>query len=156
MKHCNWKITDKGFLFIREVEQNRYSVVIDPGGLYEDFAYWSKVDGGNNLANLEIPTDWNNWHARIIAYWRSLGSPTYNGNDNKWFDWIAAGFTPAEVEKQYPTILVFPAPTPLTCVACGHTWSYRVLGGYKPVDIHFHCPECNAEVIYAYTPEVQP
>jgi hypothetical protein len=58
------------------------------------------IDGGNNLANLEIPEDWKNWYGRILAYWHKMGclvidrkEPGYNA---PWFHWEEAGFSRAE------------------------------------------------------------
>ena len=39
-------------------------VIIDANDHYGDFEYWSNVDGGNNLANLNITEDRKNWYRR--------------------------------------------------------------------------------------------
>lgn len=116
-----WKITDLGngrygYLWIfshrHDDECRKYRcgdpedllrVVIDPNDLYGDFNYWSVVDGGNNLANLEIPEDWNNYYDRILTYWNKLGSPVLDrkaaGYEAPWFSWADAGFS--DDERKY-------------------------------------------------------
>jgi hypothetical protein len=118
MKIYEWKITDLGngrygYLWItlhqHDDQCRKYRcgsseylprVIIDPCDLYGDFEHWSKVDGGNNLANLEIPEDWKNWYGRILGYWHNMGClvldrklPEY---DAPWFPWEEAGFTAEE------------------------------------------------------------
>ena len=75
-------------------------VVIDANNLYGDFEYWSRVDGGNNLATLMIPEDWKNWYGRILACWHNKGCPVIDrkatGYDAPWFPWTEAGFSEQE------------------------------------------------------------
>jgi hypothetical protein len=113
-----WKITDLGngrygYLWIdlhqHDDECRKYRcgsseylprVIIDPNDLYGDFEHWSKVDGGNNLANLEIPEDWKNRYGRILGYWHNMGCLFIDrkvpGYEAPWFPWTEAGFTEQE------------------------------------------------------------
>lgn len=113
-----WKITDLGssrygYLWIElhrhddPCTQHRCGsseylprVIIDPNNLYGDFEYWSRVDGGNNLANLMIPENRKNWYGRIMAYWHNKGCRVIDrmapGYDAPRFPWTEAGFTEQE------------------------------------------------------------
>jgi hypothetical protein len=113
-----WKITDLGnsrygYLWIQahvhddmckqfrcRDSEHLPRVIIDVFDLHGNFEHWSRVDGGNRLANFQILEGWNNWYGRVLAYWRGIGCRVIDrkalGYDAPWFPWAEAGFTEEE------------------------------------------------------------